>query len=200
MTRDERILACAYLVPLTRRRLYPVPPRGVAPEDLDGAGYLGLVKAADRYDPARGVAFKSWAINWIRGAMREYLREDDWLSRREREEVNAGRMEEPLVVSLEEVLALEQGEWDRHRLESIPDPAPGPEEEVCEQGERESIRRIVARLPRRERQVVWRTEGLGESSEQVGRRLGLSESRVWQLRNQGRRRLRRFLGGAGSAG
>ena len=44
-------------------------------EDIEGAGMLGLVKAAQRYDPATGNKFSSLAVVWIRGEILRFIRE-----------------------------------------------------------------------------------------------------------------------------
>jgi len=54
------------LVPMFARRYVG---RGVAFEDLVGAGNLGIVEAAYRFDASRGVKFGSYASWWIRKAM-----------------------------------------------------------------------------------------------------------------------------------
>lgn len=56
-------------------------------EDLLSAGTLGLVRAAHRFDPDRGVAFHHFAIPHITGAMMDYLYNEDTLSRRARQRV-----------------------------------------------------------------------------------------------------------------
>jgi len=43
-------------------------------DDLRSEGFLGLVQAARRYDPSRGVLFKTFACYRIRGQMQDYLR------------------------------------------------------------------------------------------------------------------------------
>jgi RNA polymerase sigma factor FliA len=43
-------------------------------DDLIGWGCLGLLEAADRYDPTRGVRFRSYAHARIRGAMLDAIR------------------------------------------------------------------------------------------------------------------------------
>jgi RNA polymerase primary sigma factor len=48
---------------------------GMAFEDLVAEGNLGLIRAADRFDPERGVRFGSYAALWIRQAMRVALSE-----------------------------------------------------------------------------------------------------------------------------
>lgn len=43
-------------------------------EDYFQAGMMGLLKAAQRFDPARGVKFTTYAVAWIEGEMRLYRR------------------------------------------------------------------------------------------------------------------------------
>ncbi len=44
-------------------------------EDLEQIGYLGLIRAIERFDPHQGSAFSSFAIPYIRGEMLHYLRD-----------------------------------------------------------------------------------------------------------------------------
>ena len=44
-------------------------------EDLEQIGYLGLIRAIERFDPQQGSAFSSFAIPYIRGEMLHYLRD-----------------------------------------------------------------------------------------------------------------------------
>lgn len=43
--------------------------------ELVQAGYVGLLQALERYDPARGVRLITYAVPWILGEMRRTLRE-----------------------------------------------------------------------------------------------------------------------------
>ena len=47
--------------------------RGVPYDDLLQEGTLGLMQAVERFDPARGVKFSTYAARWIRGALIEAL-------------------------------------------------------------------------------------------------------------------------------
>jgi RNA polymerase sigma-B factor len=44
-------------------------------EDLVQAGTVGLIKAVDRFDPGRGVAFSTYAVPVIEGEIRHHLRD-----------------------------------------------------------------------------------------------------------------------------
>jgi RNA polymerase sigma-B factor len=47
-------------------------------EDLEQVAYLGLVKAARRYEPERGVAFTTYALPTILGELRRFCRDTRW--------------------------------------------------------------------------------------------------------------------------
>jgi RNA polymerase primary sigma factor len=48
---------------------------GLPVEDLINEGNIGLLEAAERFDPERGVKFISWAVWWIRKSIRTALNE-----------------------------------------------------------------------------------------------------------------------------
>lgn len=56
-------------------------PDSVERDDLESAGIIGLIKAADRFEPARGVKFATYASTVIRGEVMELLRSKDWAPR-----------------------------------------------------------------------------------------------------------------------
>lgn len=44
-------------------------------EDLEQIGYMGLIRAIERFDPSQGCAFSSFAVPYIRGEMLHFLRD-----------------------------------------------------------------------------------------------------------------------------
>jgi RNA polymerase sigma-B factor len=103
----ERHLPLARALALRYRR---------APEEIDDlvqVASVGLVKAADRWDPDRGVAFTTFAVPTILGALRHHLRDSTWCVRpprglqdlsqsidRARRELRAATDGEPTIAEL----------------------------------------------------------------------------------------------------
>ncbi|HIK46407.1 MAG TPA: RNA polymerase sigma factor SigF [Leptolyngbyaceae cyanobacterium M65_K2018_010] len=44
-------------------------------EDLEQIGYIGLIRAIERFNPSQGCAFSSFAVPYIRGEMLHFLRD-----------------------------------------------------------------------------------------------------------------------------
>jgi RNA polymerase sigma factor for flagellar operon FliA len=71
-------------LPLARAiavRVHENLPVHVDLDDLVHAGILGLFDAVDKYNPAKQVAFSSYAKHRIKGAILDSLRQLDWASR-----------------------------------------------------------------------------------------------------------------------
>ena len=90
--RDELILNNLSCVRQMAYSLWRRLPVHVDLDDLIDAGTSGLVSAAVKYDPAKGVSFKTYARHRIRGAMLDVLREADVATREQRrQEKNIAR-------------------------------------------------------------------------------------------------------------
>ncbi|RZQ62002.1 SigB/SigF/SigG family RNA polymerase sigma factor [Amycolatopsis suaedae] len=55
--------------------------RGVAKEDLVQVARVGLINAVDRFDPARGFDFLSFAVPTVMGEVRRHFRDTGWVIR-----------------------------------------------------------------------------------------------------------------------
>jgi RNA polymerase sigma-B factor len=75
-------------------------------DDLVQVASVGLVKAVDRWDPDRGLAFSSYAVPTILGELRRYFRDATW-------DVRPARDLQELCLSVEEAREALWGELGR---------------------------------------------------------------------------------------
>ena len=73
-------------------------PHNVEFDDLVGFGVFGLFDAIDKFDPAKHVKFKTYAVTRIRGSIFDELRSIDWVPRSVRQK---SREVEDTIRSLE---------------------------------------------------------------------------------------------------
>jgi RNA polymerase sigma-B factor len=67
---------------LVRKVAHQVSRKCAEPyEDLEQIGYLGLIRAIERFDPQQGSAFSSFAMPYIRGEILHYLRDKSTIMR-----------------------------------------------------------------------------------------------------------------------
>jgi len=73
--RDELVRAW---LPMAERIAVRFKGRGETLEDLYQVAALGLVKAVDHYDPARGHAFEAYAVPTVTGEIKRHFRDHMW--------------------------------------------------------------------------------------------------------------------------
>jgi RNA polymerase sigma-B factor len=73
--KDELVQAW---LPMAERIAVRFKGRGESLEDLYQVAALGLVKAVDHYDPARGHAFEAYAVPTITGEIKRHFRDHMW--------------------------------------------------------------------------------------------------------------------------
>lgn len=192
--------------------------------DLVGEGVFGLLSAADRFDPSRGVKFKTYAETRIRGAILDSLRNHDWVPRslrRRFKKLNRAfneleqRLGRPATESeISEELGIGIGELRRLamlsqsasaclRNQSHQHGAAMAEPEAIHiidsrqdtllrihQGEMRSILAdAIGKLPRRERLVISLYYYDELTMKEIGRVLGVKESRVSQFHSRAKSKL-----------
>src|SRR5690242_6367613 len=79
--RDALINETLPLIKLIAHRVATRLPANVEIRDLINAGVLGLLDAIEKFEPERGVKFKTYAEVRIRGAILDSLRNLDWAPR-----------------------------------------------------------------------------------------------------------------------
>lgn len=85
--------------PLVKRLAHQMKaklPPSVEVDDLIQAGMIGLLDAVGRYEENHGAQFETYAVQRIRGAMLDELRNSDWLPRSMRQ--NMRKIEEAMNI------------------------------------------------------------------------------------------------------
>jgi RNA polymerase sigma factor FliA len=85
VNRDELIVSHLPMVKYLVGKIASQLPPHLDREDLLSAAIVGLITAAERFDPTRGVQFKTFVEQRIRGTIMDELRSQDWLTRSVRE-------------------------------------------------------------------------------------------------------------------
>jgi RNA polymerase sigma factor for flagellar operon FliA len=204
---EKNLPLVAHIVRETMGRV----PTHVNRDDLTSAGMFALVQAARAFDAERGVPFPRYAVTRIRGAVLDELRGVDWASRSVRRlsrDLDATRSQ--LATSLgrvptneeiasvlgvdvadiarndddvarAQVLSL-QGAPDTDLEELLPTGGPTPDQ-VLEHRERLTyLVEAIAELPERLRTVVEDYFFVERPMAEIAEQLGVTESRVSQMR------------------
>jgi RNA polymerase sigma factor for flagellar operon FliA len=195
---------------LVREMLGRVPAH-VNRDDLTSAGLAALAAAAKSYDPTRGTPFGSFATVRIRGALLDELRGLDWASRSVRHrarkietataELTAQLGRTPTDTELAETLGVAVAELhsaadDVQRAvvlslqgfaagtaeDLVPDRTQGPEELLLHREKIGYLHQAIAALPERLRTVVESYFLDERPMAVIAAELGVTESRVSQLR------------------
>lgn len=83
LTEEQKQMVQAHLSLVKRVAYYLLAhlPKTVALDDLIQAGMLGLLEAAQHYDPTKGAQFSTYANIRIRGNILDEVRKNDWVPR-----------------------------------------------------------------------------------------------------------------------
>jgi len=207
--RDRLVVRYTPLVRVVAHRVLVGLPTHVDHADLTQSGIFGLIDAIERFDPRRCPRFESFAVQRIRGAILDELRAQDWVPRTVRGRVReleraqerlerqlqraatdreiAAEMHLPVrevqglirqvqVVSVEALDEISGGVADL-----FTDAAPDPMSVVQARETMRQLNAAVAGLGERDRTVVQLYYLENRTLAEIGRLLGVTESRVCQL-------------------
>jgi RNA polymerase sigma-B factor len=218
--RTERDRLIESHLPLVRSLAGRQRGSGEPLEDLVQVGALALVRAAERYDAARGVPFAAYAAPTVSGEIRRHLRDRRGtvrVPRREQEAATRLRrtgleaaMElgrEPSLSELALAAGLDEDAAGRALQAGLPPvslaavaerPSLAAAEELdrCEQ--RTLIGEAVSRLSQRERALLGLRFGADLSQSQIARLLRISQSQASRLIAATLEKLRASLDDGGS--
>jgi RNA polymerase primary sigma factor len=198
------------LVPAVARRYVGL---GLPFDDLMGAGQLGVVRAAHRFDPERGVKFVSYAAWWVRKEISSALEQSHLVPvprhtmkrRRRILDAEGPAARDRLGLSPVQIRhALQAWAGPTVPLEPVADylvdrREPGPETRFLENERTRRLRAALDALSPKERFVLDRRFGLNGSGgsptslDALGCALGISGERVRQIEASALNRIRRAL-------
>lgn len=220
-SRNRLLLSYSPLVKWVVGRLPLRARERVGSDDLVSYGLIGLIDAIERFSPAAGIKFETYATFRVRGAILDELRRLDFLPRSVRAQarlLDATRsdLQEDLGRSPTTRELSERTGLDPETVTMVagslaaasPTGLDGVSETLAVDDDRfdaaideidmalagRQLREAMDRLPDRERTAValYYLEGL--TLAQVGEVLGVTESRVSQLRSRALQRLAEMMG------
>jgi RNA polymerase sigma factor for flagellar operon FliA len=175
--RDHLVARHLALARRAAGRIYPRVRGLVGFDELCALANAGLAEAAERYDPARGATFATFAWYRIQGAIVDGLRRAS-----QRRATLAAPT--PRVVSLDTL---------RDRGFDAACDAPGPGDDLDRARWTARLRAAIAQLPDRPRALVTRHYFEGKSLLEAGAELGVSKSWASRLHAQAVDRLRALM-------
>jgi len=220
-TTDKRAV-CEQFTPFVRSiagKIKKTVAKEIEFDDLVEYGMIGLLEAAERYDPSHGANFMTFAYYRIRGAIYDGLRGMGWMSRSEyakarfEERANeylaeiamaeaAGEAppENPFEMAVQDLAQAVQGlaavyltSLDGTEGMQIEDKNAGAEESLGLEQARTMVRDTIKKLNDQERQLLEMYYYKEMSLQEVGEKLGLSKSWTSRLHARVIEKLHRLL-------
>lgn len=213
MVEGDDFAAHQELVERVVRRLIRELDLSCDPADLRAWGHQGVLEAKQRFDPARGVRFSTFAYYRVRGAVLDGVRSQGFIKRRAYAKLKAMEATDSLVeqygeanpqartqatearardiedalgkISAAYVLsALGQGEEDSRDT---------PETLIEAAQHRGAVQEGLSALPEKERKLLKAVYFEGTTIEEAGRELGLSKSWASRIHAKALSRMKKSL-------
>lgn len=221
--RDGLLIQYAPLVKYVASRVSAGLPRTVEQVDLISYGMVGLLDALQRYDPEKGARFTTYAANRIKGSILDELRRLDWVPRSLRDKRRAveaavadlefrlgsrpteRQLADELAVAVDD-LRVTLTDLSRTSMAALDDQGPlplaerlqdaaalDPQSHYDEPQLHADLTDALGALPQRQRDVLVLYFYEGLTLVQIGDVMGVTESRVSQLRTKAMVALRERL-------
>jgi RNA polymerase sigma factor for flagellar operon FliA len=190
-------------------------PDSVEQDDLVSDGVLGLMDAIERFEPARGLSFQTFAVPRIRGAIIDGMRSMDFVPRSVRDklrlvhraqvtlEERLGRVPEDTEVAREVGIPVQQlrdlsrqANSNHANLDDfdLADELSSAADHKVEQGDTNaSLMRVVDQLAERDQVIIALYYFEGLTLAEIGQVLGVTESRVSHVHRRATSTLRQKL-------
>jgi RNA polymerase sigma factor for flagellar operon FliA len=181
-------------------------------EDLVAFAYEGLIEARKRFDPARGVQFKSFAYYRVRGAVVDGVRRMAYLPRRAYARLKAAEamdlQSEPFVETAQAGATPPDAAHALRALDemlghvaaayctaaSVDDDDADPEHSLLARERRDRVQQALAVLPEQEQFLIRGHYIEGRNFDELAAELGLSKSWASRLHTRALGRMRDALG------
>jgi RNA polymerase sigma-B factor len=204
--------------------------RGPSDDDLRQVAFLALVKAVDRFDPERNVAFSTFAGRTIEGEIKRHFRDHTWTVRvprsakethlrlrRATDELTQRLGRSPTVAQLAEHVGIDVDEvlegiaaGSAYSTSSLDAPAGedgegrqlgGEDERLGQVADVTLVTELMTTLPEREREIVRLRFFEELSQSEIAERVGISQMHVSRLLRRSFEEMRRTAESvAGSSG
>jgi RNA polymerase sigma-B factor len=182
-------------------------------DDLLQVAAIGLLNAVDRFDPARGCAFSSFAVPTILGELRRHFRDHTWAVRvprdrqelflrceRARDELVAALGRQPTVAELAERLGVDEERalqalelqlaYKPDSVEAVEATPAALDDEYARAEDRAVLGPLLERLTAEEAEVVRLRFHEDLTQEEIARRVGVSQMHVSRMLHRSIARLR----------
>lgn len=198
-SRDELIVSHLKYVKHILGKLLIDFPTAIDVENLEAAGILGLVEAANRFSPERGIDFKTFAYQRIRGAVFDELRRNcplpqqilkNWTLIREafnelQENVSPESISKHTGLSVEDVetclTAIRMTKPTSWHDELEPESRSDKKGEVDAEDRKQILVQAIEDLPGQMREIITLYHMDQLTLKQIGQVVNLSESRVSRI-------------------
>lgn len=171
------------------------------PEDLMQVGFVGLVKAIDRFDTGYNVMFSTYAVPMIMGEIKRYIRDDGKIKigrQMKTEMKNLKKLQQEYYHILEILEAIESlSSIESLDNEAIPEGMHGGEyvDEEAQNVDLIDLKTAIRDLEERERQIIVLRYFKDMTQQQIAGILGISQVQVSRIEKKVLERMREKMMG-----